>query len=112
MQTVESGVKLKSFNGGIVLTLKDATISGYGQIEGLKQEILQMLENEQDQRVVLDFTNVRFFSTPFFSLIIKIRQNVGSLELCNLNKNIREVLEVTNLTKIFPVCKDPLAHNV
>jgi anti-anti-sigma factor len=112
MQTLESRVELKSFNGGIVLTLKDAKISEYGQVEGLKQEILQMLENEQVQRVVLDFTNVRFFSTPFFSLIIKIRQNAGRLELCNLDNNVREVLEVTNLTKIFPVCKDPLCHSV
>ena len=111
MQTVESKVELKRFDGGIVLTLKDETISGYWQVESLKRDILQLLRNERPQRVVLDFSNVRFFSTPFFSLIIKIRQKAGLLELCNLEPNVREVLEVTDLTKIFPVCKDPLRHN-
>jgi anti-anti-sigma factor len=111
MQTIEPKVELKRFDGGIVLTLKDTTISEYRQVEGLKREILKMLENAQDQRVVLDFANVRFFATPFFALIIRIRQKAGHLELCNLGPNVREVLEVTNLTKIFPVCKDPLRHN-
>jgi anti-anti-sigma factor len=112
MQIIEPKVELKRFKGGIVLTLKDATISGYRQVESLKREILQILEeNEQAQRVVLDFANVRFFATPFFSLIIKIRQKAGQLELCNLDPNVREALEVTNLTKIFPVCKDPLRDN-
>jgi anti-anti-sigma factor len=111
MQTVEPKVELKRFDGGIVLTLKDAKISGYRQVEGLKREILPMLENEQAQRIVLDFANVRFFASPFFGLIIRIRQKTGRLELCNLDPNVREVLEVTNLTKVFPVCKDPLGHN-
>jgi anti-anti-sigma factor len=108
MQADESKIELRRFNGGIILTLKDATISRYRQVEGLKQEILQILENEQARRVVLDFANVRFFNTPFFSLIIKIRQKAGQLELCNLDRNVRQVLEVTELTKIFPECKDPL----
>jgi anti-anti-sigma factor len=112
MQTVESGVELKNFDGGIVLTLKDETITGYGQIEGLKQEILQMLNNAQFQRVVMDFANVRLFSTLFFALIIKVRQQTGRLELCNLDKNVRKVFEVTNLTEVFPVCKDPLCSSV
>jgi anti-anti-sigma factor len=112
MTTIEPKVEFKSFDGGIVVSLKDATISGYRQVESLKREILQTLQNEHFNRVVMDFTNVRFFATPFFSLIIKIRQMAGCLELCNLNPNIMEVLEVTNLTKIFPVCKDPLRHSV
>jgi anti-anti-sigma factor len=112
MQIVESGVELRNFDGGIVITLKDATITGYGQIEGLKREILQMLNNTQFQRVVINFANVRLFSTLFFALIIKIRQQTGQLELCNLDKNIRDVFEVTNLTKLFPVCKDPLCSSV
>lgn len=111
MQTIEPRVERKSFDGGIVLTLKDATISGYKQVEDLKREILPMFENVQSQRVVLDFINVRFFTTLFFALIIKIRQKAGCLELCNLDQNLREVFEITNLTKIFPVCKDPLRHN-
>ena len=108
MQDDGSKIELRRFDGGIILTLKDATISRYRQVEDLKQEILQILEYEQARRVVLDFTNVRFFSTPFFSLIIKIRQKAGHLELCNLDRNVRQILEVTDLTKIFPVCKDPL----
>jgi anti-anti-sigma factor len=111
MQTVEPRVELKSFDGGIVLTLKDATISGYKQVEDLKREILPMFENVQSQRVVLDFTNVRFFATPFFALIIRIRQRASRLEFCNLDPNVRKVLEVTDLTKIFPICKDPLCQN-
>jgi anti-anti-sigma factor len=108
MQVAKSKIEVKHFDGGIILAFQDRTISGYKQVEGLKQEILDILENEQAQRVVLDFTNVRFFSTPFFSLIIKIRQQAGHLELCNLDRNVREVLDITDLTKIFPICKDPL----
>jgi anti-anti-sigma factor len=111
MQTTAPRVELKGFDGGIVLALNDETISGYKQVEGLKQEILPMLENLQGKRVVLDFAKVRFFTTPFFSLIIKIRQKASHLEFCNLDPNVRKVLEVTDLTKIFPICKDPLCQN-
>ena len=111
MQTVEPKVELRHFDGGIVLTLKDATISEYKHVEGLKREILQMLKNVQAKRVVLDFANVRFFSSPFFALIIKIQQVAGHLEFCNLDPNLRKIFEVTNLTKIFNICKDPLRHN-
>jgi anti-anti-sigma factor len=108
MLTTTPRVELKGFDGGIVLIFNDETISGYKQVEGLKREILPMLENVQGKRVVLDFAKVRFFTTPFFSLIIKIRQKAGRLEMCNLDSHVREILEVTNLTQIFPVCKDPL----
>jgi anti-anti-sigma factor len=111
MQATKSKIEVRHFDGGIILTFQDKTISGYKQVEGLKQEILDILENEQAKRVVLDFINVQFFSTPFFSLIIKIRQKAGQLELCNLDRNVREVLDVTNLTKIFPICKDPLCRS-
>ena len=108
MQTIKSKVEVRHFDGGILISLQDATISGYRQVEGLKREILDILENEQARRIVLDFANVRFFTTPFFSLIIKIRQKAGHLEFCNLNRNVMELLEVTNLSKIFPICKSPL----
>jgi anti-anti-sigma factor len=108
MQVAKSKVEVRHFDGGIVLSIQDATISGYKQVEALKREILDILENEQPKRVVMDFANVRFFTTPFFSLIIKIRQKAGHLEFCNLDSNVMELLEVTNLSKIFPICKNPL----
>lgn len=109
MTAAESRVEIKHFDGGIVLTIKDAHVSQYSQVEGLKREILPLLEEAKSKRVVLDFTNLKFLATPFFALLIRMRQRTRNIELCNLSPNVKDVLEVTNLNKIFPVCKDPLA---
>jgi anti-anti-sigma factor len=109
MKTATPRVELKGFDGGIVLAFNDSAFTEQTQVECLEREILPMLESTQAKRVVIDFAKVRFFSTPFFSLIIKIRQKAGLVQICNLDRKVREIFDVTHLTQIFPVCKDPLS---
>ena len=113
METDAAGIEVAHFDGGIILTFKEAKIVKYRQVEALKTEIFPLLEKVRKQRVVLDFANLRFLATPIFALLIKIREKAGKLggqvEICNISPSIKEVLDVTNLTKIFPVSKDPRA---
>jgi len=114
MKTDAVGIGVAHFDGGIILTFKDAKITKYRQVETLKTQILPLLEKARKQKVVLDFANLQFLATPIFALLIKIREKAGKLggrvELCNISPTIKEVLDVTNLTKIFPISNDPRAN--
>lgn len=113
METDVAGIEVAHFDGGIILTFKNAKITKYRQVKTLEAQILPLLEKARKQRVVLDFANLRFLATPIFALLIKIREKIGKLgghvEFCNISPSIKEILDVTNLTKIFPISKDPRA---
>jgi anti-anti-sigma factor len=114
MDTTASRISVIEFDEGVVIRFEKSQLTEYGEIQVLKSEILPIIERAGKKRVVLDFGKLQLLSTPFLSLLIKIREKTkrwsGRVELCNLNRHIAEVLRITDLETIFEFCDDPLAE--
>ena len=107
MKSAESRVTVELTGEAILLTFNDERISEEHQVKELEASILPVLDQAEEKAVVLNLAAVRFVSTIFLALLIRIHKRIcelgGRMELSNLHSNTHKILDVTNLTKIFTI---------
>ena len=88
-----------------LITFSDIEILEEGHIKELEESIMSVVEKRQN--MLLDFCNVRFMSSAFLGLLVKIHKRIcergGKLELCNIKPEIYKVFEITQLNKVFDI---------
>ena len=76
-------------------------------IKQLEQEIMAIVNEDEPQNILLDFSRVNFMSSSFLGLLVKIHKRISEnntqLKLCNINKKIREIFKITRLDKVFTI---------
>jgi len=110
MESKEPRVRIEYGTEVTIATFADASILEDMQIKELEKALLPVVERNEDKRLVLSFENVRFMSSAFLGLLVKIHKHVieagGSLQLYNLDPKIYKVFEITQLIKIFDIVLD------
>ncbi|MHC4265944.1 MAG: STAS domain-containing protein [Planctomycetota bacterium] len=91
------------------VTLVDENYLEDWQIRDLQEELLPVVDEVKERRIVIDFTNVRFMSSAFLGLLIRVLKRTseqnGSLELVNIQPSIRKIFKITSLDKVFDIGK-------
>lgn len=76
-------------------------------IIGVSREPVLQAADTPAARVVVDLSGVEFFSSSFIDLLFqlwrKLNANGGRFALCHLHDYCREILQVTNLDKIWTI---------
>lgn len=66
-----------------------------------------LIDEGPNPKLLLDFSNVDHLSSAALGMLInvnnRIKQNNGSLRLCNIKAQILEVFVITNLNKLFRI---------
>ena len=92
-----------------IVTFEEETILEDQQIRKLERSLMPVIRNNQDKRLVLNFAKVKFMSSAFLGLLVKVHKRVieagGTLQLYNLDPKIQKVFEITKLTKIFDIVR-------
>jgi len=90
-----------------IVTFEDEHILEETQIKKLEQALMPVIKENRERKLVLNFENVRFMSSAFLGLLVKVHKRViemeGHLQLFNLDPKIRKVFEITQLTKVFDI---------
>lgn len=77
------------------------------QLRELQKAFEAVIEKNDNKKLILDFINVKFLTSAFLGLLIRIHKKVreldGQIQLCNVDPNIRRVFEITQLTKILDI---------
>jgi anti-anti-sigma factor len=108
---MESKEKIVVENGTdvTIVTFEDQTILEDQQIRKLERALMPVIRDNQDKRLVLNFAKVKFMSSAFLGLLVKVHKRVieagGHLQLFNLDPKIQKVFEITQLVKIFDIVR-------
>jgi len=90
-----------------LVTFTDENILEEQQIRRLERALLPVVRRNEHKRLVLNFANVKFMSSSFLGLLVKIHKRViemgGHLQLFNLDPKIHKVFEITQLVKVFDI---------
>ena len=90
-----------------VVRFVDRRILDAANIEGLGDELFSLVENDNRNRLVLNFTGVEFLSSAALNKLIildkKIKSHSGKLALCDLRPEIKEVFAITRLDQLFTI---------
>jgi anti-sigma B factor antagonist len=107
MEQDESKLFVQHVEGVTIVTFHDEGILEETCIKGLDKSLMAIVEEAKRQSLLLDFSNVRFMSSAFLGLLVKIHRGVcekdGRLMLKNIDPNIYKVFEITQLTKVFDI---------
>lgn len=92
-----------------IVTFEEENILEDQQIRKLERALLPVVRDNQQKKLVLNFIKVKFMSSAFLGLLVKVHKRVveagGSLQLYNLDPKIQKVFEITQLVKIFDIVK-------
>ena len=107
MEQEQSRIKAEYGIDMTFVTFEDEQILDEGQIRELHKSLESVIEKNQENQLVLNFANVRFMTSAMLGLLVRIHKRVGErggeLELRNLDKNLKKLFEITQLTKIFNI---------
>lgn len=110
MASIKPRISVEYTDNATIVTFVDEKILEEMDIQALQASIMPVVEETERIKLILDFCNVRFFSSTVLGLLLRISKKVyerdGQLRLCNISPRIYEIFKITRLTKIFDICDD------
>jgi anti-sigma B factor antagonist len=99
-----------SKDGILTVVFDDARILDEAKLEELGRELTEMLNKTTEERVILDFRNVKFMSSSMLGKLVQTHKKAGEfkvkLKLCSIDPEIRQVFKITKLDKLFEIEAD------
>src|SRR3989304_9253116 len=93
-----------------IVTFTDSKIIDEAEIQERGQELYDLVERDNRQKIVLNFANVEFLSSAALGKLIgfdkRVKQHAAVLVLSNIRPEIYEVFAITKLTKLFQIKDD------
>lgn len=90
-----------------VVNFTDKKILDEQTIQTIGEQLFSLVDESGRRKLLLNFGNVEYLSSAalakFITLHKKIQQNGGRLALCSIDPQIKEVFEITKLTRIFSI---------
>ena len=93
-----------------VVRFRDRKILEDINIQELGQELFRLVEVENREKLLLNFTSVEFLSSAALGKLItldkKVKGHGGTLKLSNIRAEIYEVFAITKLNRLFDIKDD------
>ncbi len=96
---------IREENGVFVVSFKQASIGGIGEVEKIAEALRDLIQNADVCNMVVDFSNVSFFSSQMLGLLVdiwrRIKDKGGALLISGINPQLTRVFRITHLDKLF-----------
>lgn len=97
-------------DGILTIVFDDARILDETTLEQLGRDLLEQLNKTTEERVILDFRNVKFMSSSMLGKLVQVHKKTiefkVKLKLCSIDPEIRQVFKITRLDKLFAIEAD------
>jgi anti-sigma B factor antagonist len=89
----------------LIVTFHRPQLTDEDNLEQMGEELFRFVEKDQHRRIVLNLAMVTFVTSSvlgkWISLHRKIARNSGAMVLCDLQPNVREILDASRLLTYF-----------
>ncbi|TWT35804.1 putative anti-sigma factor antagonist BtrV [Posidoniimonas corsicana] len=97
-------------DGILIIQVKDPRLVDEVVLEQLEKDVLGLIDQSEEERVIIDFQPVQFMSSSMLGKLVKIHKKCKEyktkLKLSSMSPEIREVFKITKLDKLFDFEKD------
>ena len=101
----KDGVELSITGDVAIVTFHAVSISNYNDIAAASKQISEFVETNKPNRIVVDFEQVKFFSSEVLGVILNIRSKLqednGEVVISGIDPQLYRIFRITNLDKIF-----------
>ncbi|MFA5238734.1 MAG: STAS domain-containing protein [Phycisphaerae bacterium] len=106
----KTNVEITNKGNATIVAFKTAAISNVEEIASASREIKKFIEEKKPKEVVIDFEQVRFFSSAVLGLLLDIRAKLkiydGKIAISGINPQLYRVFKITHLDRIFEFFPD------
>ncbi len=112
MNPVTGHARLQSEQIGraTVIRLLDRRLSGHIAVQQLGEEMGRIIDQHDSELVVVNFDRVEILSSVMIGKLIEFKNRVsersGRLVLTNMSRQVRDVLCITRIDRLFDVQDD------
>jgi anti-anti-sigma factor len=96
-------------DGVLIAYFQDVRIIDESRINSLGQELTDLINNSDNNKIILNFQNVSFMSSAMIGKLVlfgkKCKAAKVDLRMCNINENVEEVFNLMKLGKVFAIDK-------
>ncbi len=96
---------IEDYAGVTVVTIQDSAMLDAARIDQLGKELFQLVDEQNKQKIVLDFSNVRFLSSQALGILLTLNKKCkaikGSLALCGFRDELMKIFTITRVDKLF-----------
>jgi anti-sigma B factor antagonist len=100
-------------DGILTIVLTDARILDDAKIEKVGNDLIELLNKTTEERVILDFRNVKFMTSSMLGKIVQVHKKAAEfkvkMKLAAIDAEIRQVFKITRLDKLFDIESDEAA---
>jgi len=108
--TVHRALAVSEVGDVTVVRFVERKILDEASIQGLGQELFNLVEDENRSKLLLNFSTVEFLSSAALGKLItldkKVKAHGGKLKFSNIRPEIYEVFAITKLNKLFDIKED------
>jgi anti-sigma B factor antagonist len=109
MYPFSSRISVKQDDDVTVVTLNDRQILREDHIKEIEESIMPLIEQAERPSLMLDFCHVKYMSSAFLGLLVKMHKRMcerkGYLTLCNIDRGIYRAFKITKLNKVFRISR-------
>ena len=106
----EQRIDIEEIGAVTVARFLDKKILDEANIDKIGQELFGLVDQDGRNQIVLDFSLVEYLSSAALGKLITMHKKVaaakGKLMLCNIQKDILEVFQLTRLDQVLTLCKN------
>ena len=100
-------LRVKSNAGIAVAAFAVPAVRSTSEVRRLEEDLHALRTKHQFTRVVLNFSKLKFMSSSVISVLVRFKESLGKaggdIVLCDVPLDIRKVLEVMHLHKLFEI---------
>lgn len=101
----KTNLEITSQGQAAVAALKGASITDAETITDVHKQISKFIEENHPERIVIDFEQVKFFSSQLLGMLLGIRARLktynGEVVISAIEPRLHKVFKITNLDRIF-----------
>ena len=105
-----SKLRIRSVEDVTVVRFQESSILDTELIHDIAHELDQLIETKNNKKLLLDFTEVTFFSSSALGILVTLSKKMAAIEgeliICALAAELRKVFKITNLDKLFKFADD------
>lgn len=105
-----SKLRIRAVEDVTAVRFQETTILDAQMIQEIARELDQLVGEESNKKLLLDFTGVTFFSSSALGILVALSKRItaldGELVICGLATELRKVFKITNLDKMFKFADD------
>ena len=103
-------IELHNVEDVSVVKFSDEKVVDPARIEKMGSELLSLAEEETRDKLLINFENVRFFSSAAINKLIvlekRVRAKGAKLRLSNLRPEVKDLFSFTNLDGLFNIMEE------